>query len=58
MRKLWAIALALIGVAAAGALSGCSPYYYGYPPTHCVGVWVPGHYGPYGYWHRGYWRCA
>jgi hypothetical protein len=21
------------------------------------GVWVEGHYGPYGHWHSGYWRC-
>ena len=21
------------------------------------GVWVEGHYGPRGAWHRGYWRC-
>jgi hypothetical protein len=31
------------------------------PPygVYCPGwVWVPGHYGPYGAWHRGHWRCG
>ena len=27
-------------------------------PPHCPGgVWIEGHYGPYGHWHPGHWRC-
>lgn len=27
-------------------------------PGHCPGgVWIEGHYGPRGRWHRGHWRC-
>ncbi|MFZ1426713.1 MAG: hypothetical protein WAS21_08105 [Geminicoccaceae bacterium] len=25
-------------------------------PYHAPSYWVPGHYGPYGYWHPGRWR--
>ncbi len=21
------------------------------------GIWVEGHYGPYGHWHPGHWQC-
>jgi hypothetical protein len=28
------------------------------PAPQCRGaVWVEGHYGPRGAWHRGHWRC-
>lgn len=28
-------------------------------PAPCPGaVWVAGHYGPYGHWHRGHWQCG
>jgi len=28
------------------------------PPPPCVGGrWIEGHYGPYGRWHPGHWRC-
>ena len=27
------------------------------PPPCAGGVWVDGHYGPYGHWHPGHWRC-
>jgi hypothetical protein len=53
MRTLRAIVLA---VAAVGA-SGCYTEYV-VRPTHCRAVWVPGHYGPWGRWHPGHWRCV
>jgi hypothetical protein len=29
------------------------------PAGYCAGwVWVQGHYGPYGRWHPGHWRCG
>jgi hypothetical protein len=27
------------------------------PPPCPGGVWIGGHYGPYGYWHPGHWQC-
>ncbi len=27
-------------------------------PAPCPGgVWIAGHYGPYGHWHPGHWQC-
>ena len=41
-------------------LSGCivETRPIGPPPPPCIGGrWIEGHYGPYGRWHRGHWRC-
>jgi hypothetical protein len=27
------------------------------PPPCAGGVWIPGHYGPAGYWRPAHWRC-
>jgi hypothetical protein len=37
-------------------LAGCYTEYT-VRPTQCVAVWVPGHYGPFGRWRPGHWRC-
>jgi hypothetical protein len=53
MRRL----VAVLGVAVALGLiaDGC---YVRTVPGHCPGgVWIEGHYGPRGRWHRGHWRC-
>jgi hypothetical protein len=51
----------LVGLAAL-SMTGCvveeRPYYaHSGPPACAGGRWIPGHYGPYGAWHRGHWRC-
>jgi hypothetical protein len=51
MTKLYA--LVLLGILGS---AGCYTE-YAVRPTHCVAVWVPGHYGPFGRWHPGHWRC-
>jgi hypothetical protein len=45
---------------AALSLSGCVVEERGYArhePPCPGGRWIEGHYGPYGAWHRGHWRC-
>jgi hypothetical protein len=43
--------LAMLALSAA-PLAGCVVYP---AQPHHGAVWVPGHYGPYGYWVRGHW---
>jgi hypothetical protein len=41
-------------------LSGCvveERTAYRSPPPCAGGRWIEGHYGPYGRWHQGHWRC-
>jgi hypothetical protein len=47
----------VVALVAGAALAGCYPEYV-VRPVHCPAVWVPGHYGPWGRWHRGHWRCV
>jgi hypothetical protein len=43
----------LLGALIALPLAGCVVY----PPRpNPHAYWVPGHYGPYGGWHRGHWQ--
>ena len=54
MRTLCLVALALVvGIAAGGCYQE-----YAVRPVHCPAVWVPGHYGAFGRWRPGHWRCA
>jgi hypothetical protein len=48
---------------AAVAFSGCVvrapvPVAVARPVPCAGGVWVPGHYGPGGFWHPAHWQCA
>jgi len=52
-QTLCAMLLALVAGASVG---GCYTE-YPYRPTGCLAVWVPGHYGPWGRWRPGHWRC-
>jgi hypothetical protein len=49
MKRLMILVMLALSVA---PLAGCVVY-----PAQPYGgaVWVPGHYGPYGYWVRGHW---
>jgi hypothetical protein len=46
--------LLLLGVLTVAG--GCYSEYEVRPAT-CRAVWVPGHYGAWGRWHRAHWRC-
>jgi hypothetical protein len=57
--KRWISALAL-GAALTAAGSSCvvREQRVATGPRGCPGgVWIQGHYGPYGRWHPGHWRC-
>ena len=54
MRTLRALFLLLV----AGATVGGCYREYDVRPVGCRAVWVPGHYGAWGRWHRGHWRCV
>ncbi len=53
-RTLCAVLLLLLAGVGVG---GCYTEYT-VRPVGCRAVWIPGHYGPFGRWHRGHWRCA
>ena len=54
MQRVRAVLLALVAGVAVG---GCYPE-YAVRPANCRAIFVPGHYGAWGRWHRGHWRCA
>jgi len=54
--RTWLRAIVLALVAGAG-VGGCYTE-YAVRPGHCRAVWIPGHYGPWGRWRPGHWRCA
>lgn len=54
MRTLWV----LVALLAAGATLGGCYAEYEVRPAQCRAVFVPGHYGAWGRWHRGHWRCV
>jgi hypothetical protein len=47
------VPLVLVSALAAGCYVESRPAYGRCPG----GVWVEGHYGRHGRWHRGHWRC-
>jgi hypothetical protein len=55
IRKYGAIAMLLASALALSACVVAAPGPYGGRPR-CPGAWVPGHYGPEGFWHPGH--CA
>jgi len=52
---------ALLAALGAGLASGCvvreRVVVRDQAPPCPGGVWVEGHYGPYGHWHPGHWQC-
>ena len=50
LKKLPILALALL------PLTGCVVYPNRPPPPYAQAYWVPGHFVPWGVWHRGHWR--
>jgi hypothetical protein len=56
MRAPRVIAPLLLALGLAGA-AGCYTEEYELRPATCRAVWVPGHYGAWGRWHPGHWRC-
>jgi hypothetical protein len=50
----------LVLAAAIAPLAGCvvapvGPVVVHGPAPYAGAYWVPGHFGPYGYWHPGHW---
>ncbi len=48
--------LVFLAIAVGGCVVEARPV--GRPLPPCPGgAWIEGHYGPYGRWHPGHWRC-
>jgi hypothetical protein len=56
MRARCVLAFVLLTIGLSTVASGCYTEYE-IRPEMCRAVWVPGHYGPWGRWHPGHWRC-
>jgi hypothetical protein len=46
----------LVALVAGASAAGCYTE-YAVRPVHCRAVFIPGHYGTWGRWHPGHWRC-